>query len=392
LANNCVYFIDLIIELDMTTATSESIDSQSIKWKQLWSLASLYGSIIIGWIAYENYQPKLLVQFQFTDFSFLLYVVQGFILLVTPIYAGKLGDKFRFRNGHRLPIISSGISFAAMVFMAVAFTLFSEPGEVFKWMLPLLIVCWLVAMSIFTSPALSTLELFTPVDKLPKAMAVLTIVANLIYSIEPVIVDIIDYVGAPVTFMAGGIVTFLSGYALRQNSLGLFKLSGGSEAKPTVSFTFDTQRSEYKTIFFMGIVLGLTTTILFNIFPDLLEASLGELFNGVSGNVILVMVLVLSAIISLPVSSKVNSFGLHKSFNVSALIALVSMGIILVFPITWVVAIMIVVFAFAFTLLSVSSLPLAIQKANYYEKVFCVGIFFSGVALPDGIIEAVLSY
>jgi hypothetical protein len=37
-------------------------------------------------------------------------------------------------------------------------------------------------------------------------------------------------------------------------------------------------------------------------------------------------------------------------------------------------------------------LPLAIQKANYYEKVFCVGIFFSGVALPDGIIEAVLAY
>ncbi len=382
----------ILLLFGMNTANSDALDLQSIKWKQLWSLASLYGSIIIGWIAYENYQPKLLVQFKFTDFSFLLFVVQGFILLVTPIYAGRLGDKFRFRNGHRLPIISSGISFAAMIFMAVAFTLFSEPGEVLRWMLPLLIVCWLVAMSIFTSPALSTLELFTPVEKLPKAMAVLTIVANLIYSLEPVIVDIIDYVGAPVTFMAGGAVTFLSGYALRQNSLGLFKLSGGNEAKPMVSFTLDTQRSAYGNIFFMGIVLGLTTTILFNVFPDLLEASLGSLVGGMGGNLILVFVLVFSAIISLPVSSRVNSFGLQKSFNVSALIALISMGIILLFPMTAIVAIMIVVFAFAFTLLSVSSLPLAIQKANYYEKVFCVGIFFSGVALPDGIIEAILAY
>lgn len=375
-----------------TTSDTDTLDLQNIQWKQLWSLASLYGSIIIGWIAYENYQPKLLVQFQFTDFSFLLYVVQGFILLVTPIYAGKLGDKFRFRNGHRLPIISSGISFAAMIFMAVAFTLFSQPGEVFKWLLPILIVCWLVAMSIFTSPALSTLELFTPVEKLPKAMAVLTIVANLIYSLEPVIVDIIDYLGAPVTFMAGGIVTFLSGYALRKNSLGLFKLSGGNEAKPTTSFTLDTQRSQYGSIFFMGIVLGLATTILFNIFPDTLEASLGGLLNGMAGNIILVLVLVFSAIISLPVSSRVSSYGLQRSFNLSAIITLVAMGLILVYPATWIVAIMILIFAFAFTLLSVSSLPLAIQKANYYEKVFCVGIFFSGVALPDGIIEAVLAY
>ncbi|MBX2942180.1 MAG: MFS transporter [Cyclobacteriaceae bacterium] len=365
---------------------------ESIQWKQLWSLASLYGSIIIGWIAYENYQPKLLAQFQFTDFSFLLYVVQGFILLVTPIYAGKLGDKFRFNNGHRLPIISSGISFAAMIFMALAFTLFSSPGEVIKWILPILIVAWLVAMSIFTSPALSTLELFTPVEKLPKAMAVLTIVANLIYSLEPVIVDIIDYLGAPVTFMAGGIITFLSGYALRKNSLGLFKLNGGNEAKPMASFQLDSQRSQYRSIFFMGIVLGLATTILFNIFPDILEKSLGALLNGMEGNIILVLVLVLSAIISLPLSAKVSQYGLQQSFNVSAVISLLTMTLILIFPATWMVAIMILIFSFSFTVLSVSSLPLAIQKANYYEKVFCVGIFFSGVALPDGIIEAVLAY
>lgn len=375
----------------MSVSKVETTSIENIQWKQLWSLAALYGSIIIGWIAYENYQPKLLVQFQFTDFSFLLYVVQGFILIVTPIYAGKLGDKFRFRNGHRLPIISSGISFAAMIFMAVAFTLFSHPGEVFKWILPLLIVCWLVAMSIFTSPALSTLELFTPVEKLPRAMAVLTIVANLIYSLEPVIVDIIDFLGAPVTFMAGGVIVFLSGYALKQNSLGLFKLSGGNEAKPA-EFKLDTQRSQYGFIFFMGIILGLATTLLFNIFPDILEVSLGSLLNGMSGNLILVVVLVLSAIISLPISSKVNNYGLERSFNLSAIVTLISMATILIFPSTAVVAIMILVFSFAFTLLSVSSLPLAIQKANYYEKVFCVGIFFSGVALPDGIIEAVLAY
>ena len=51
----------------------ESVSAEeSIHWKQLWSLAALYASIIIGWIAYQNYQPKLLVRFHFTDFTFLL--------------------------------------------------------------------------------------------------------------------------------------------------------------------------------------------------------------------------------------------------------------------------------------------------------------------------------
>src|SRR4051812_38286746 len=208
-------------------------ESTAIHWKQLWSLAALYASIIIGWIAYQNYQPKLLIQFGFTQFAFFLALSQAIILVLTPPIAGKMGDKFRFEQGHRIPVISSGISFAAMIFMAVAFTLFTNPGETFKWILPVLIVLWLVAMSIFTSPALSTVELFTPVDKLPKAMALLTIVANLVYAVEPVIVDIIDYLGAPITFIAGGAVTLASGYAMKKNSLGLFKQNGDKEAPPS---------------------------------------------------------------------------------------------------------------------------------------------------------------
>mgnify|MGYP003578267933 FL=1 len=49
-------------------------ETATIHWKQIWSLAALYASIIIGWIAYQNYQPKLLVQFQFTDYTLFLTV------------------------------------------------------------------------------------------------------------------------------------------------------------------------------------------------------------------------------------------------------------------------------------------------------------------------------
>jgi hypothetical protein len=49
-------------------------EKNTIQWKQLWSLAALYGSVVIGWIAYQNYQPKLLEKFHFGDFSFLLFL------------------------------------------------------------------------------------------------------------------------------------------------------------------------------------------------------------------------------------------------------------------------------------------------------------------------------
>jgi hypothetical protein len=58
----------------------------------------------------------------------------------------------------------------------------------------------------------------------------------------------------------------------------------------------------------------------------------------------------------------------------------------------WMVLIMAIVFTVTFTSLSVSSLPLALSRSGYYEKVFCVGVFFSGVALPEGIFESIQAF
>jgi len=369
------------------TLSLEDSRSESIQWKQLWSLAAMYASIIIGWIAYHNYQPKLLVKFNFVQYAFWLTLAQSIILVVTPPIAGRLGDKFRFSQGHRLPIISTGISFAAMVFMAVAFTLVSNPGEYFKWILPVLIILWLVAMSIFTSPALSTLELFTPVDKLPSAMAVITIVGNLIYSLEPVIVDIIDYVGAPLTFVFGGVVVFLSGYSLKQNSLGLFQQNAG---RPRAVFTLDTKKSPKPFIFFLGAALGMATTALFKFFPSVLETNLSSLIN-IQGKYMIVIILLISAVVSLPASKVIDKYGVQRVFWYSLGAIVISVVGVLLLSSVVTTIFFALAFALSFTTLSVSSLPLAINEANYYEKVFCVGIFFSGVELFDGIVDIFMS-
>jgi MFS family permease len=315
-------------------------------------------------------------------------VFQGIILVIVPPLAGKIGDRFRVRQGHRLSVISTGISLAAMIFMAVAFTLFGSPGELFRWVLPLLIVGWLIAMSIFTSPALSTLELFAPVEKLPRAMAVLTIVGNLIYAIEPVIVDIIDYLGAPVTFMVGGVAVFVSGYTLKANSFSLITEKGKGNERFLGAAVPNYNRSRLFDIFLLGVALGIPTTMMFNVFPGLLDLKHAAVTSVVNGNIMLVFVLALSALVSIPASHLVDKVGLKQSFWASLLMAMFSSFILFVSDVPWLSIPMLVLFSLSFTTLSVSALPLTMRWASYHNKVFCVGLFFSGVALPNGILEA----
>ena len=373
----------------MTTTTGEH-SVNSIQWKQLWSLAALYSSIIIGWIAYYNYQPQLLEKYKFLGFGFALTLAQAIILVITPPIAGKLGDRYRFKNGHRLPIITAGISFTAMIFMAVSFTLIADPGEIFRWIFPFMIVFWLVGMSIFTSPALSTLELFAPVDKIPRVMAILTIVSNLIYALEPVIVDIIESLGAPATFVTGGVIVFLSGYALRKNSTDLFNKQGDSTTESSANTQQETY--SYGLLLVLGALLGVATTILFDLLPEKLNTNLsGMIANLPESKWLLVIMLVISAILSLPMSDYVNKVGLKKSFWRSAMFSWI-FAIPIFFVGSGIVTIVLaLLFVAAFTMLSVSSLPLAIQHSSFSEKVFCVGIFFSSVAIPDGIVELLMS-
>ena len=55
--------------LDHTDSNSLITEDTGVLWKQLFSLATLYASVIIGWIAYYNYQPILLETYNFTDLT-----------------------------------------------------------------------------------------------------------------------------------------------------------------------------------------------------------------------------------------------------------------------------------------------------------------------------------
>lgn len=139
----------------------------------------------------------------------------------------------------------------------------------------------------------------------------------------------------------------------------------------------------------MGLSVGLATAVLFNILPGILNEKIASYWSGANENLLIAGVLLLAAMVSWPTSQLVSRYGLMSSFWISFAITLVSMALIVFLQNSILVVISVLIFSVAFAALSVSALPLSIRKSNYYEKVLCVGIFFSGSAVPDAIMDIV---
>jgi hypothetical protein len=66
--------------------------TNSTNWSQIYALAALNAAVVISWIAYHNYQPKLLEKFEFTALSNFLTMAQALVLIVIPPLAGFVAD------------------------------------------------------------------------------------------------------------------------------------------------------------------------------------------------------------------------------------------------------------------------------------------------------------
>jgi MFS family permease len=354
--------------------------TSAIQWKQMISLLALYASVIIGWIAYHRYQPALLDTFDMTEFEPMLIWGQAIILVLTPPLAGYLGDKYRNRLGNRLRIITLGVSFAAMIFMTVAFTLIVNPPRSFViYALPVLVILWLFAMSLFTSPAISTIEMFSPSTKLPITVAALTITSDLLYSLEPVIVDIIDFLGGAATFAVGGIIVSVSGYLLRKNSMEL--TDDGKETRPDDY----NPKTKMGKVILLGVGMGLFSGIIIEVFPEYLDKL--KSIMGMSGQWVSSLVLVLTAIFSIVISRRVNKENIVKLLLIGLIFAGISTIGIFTIPNNLLIIVLLVIFAVFYAMVNVTALPLALQNTSIKEKVLGVGVFFCGFEIPNGVID-----
>lgn len=354
----------------------------SAQWKQIYSLIFLEVAVIISWIAYHNYQIQLLKTFELTSLTIEILVIQAVILLVTPPIAGHLADKLRRRGRDRLPLIKLGINLVAMVFMAAALTIFTEPGGTLRFILPVLIVFWLILMNVFYSPAIATIELFVPSKQLPIAMAVLAIMIDLAQALEPSLQAVIEFLGAPLTFAAGGALVFASGWYFRKTTKEITDNNPDAIGEEDINAKVDG--TSFPKVFFYGVIFGLCTAIFFEYFPGIADKR-----TGYDGSIFTSILIAFSALLAYP-ASKLIKEGTIKRYAIIGGVACLALGALVLYgPEGDWVNFAFYLYPIFFALISVALLPLAFAQLQPAYKILGIGLFFAGLELPNSIAKII---
>lgn len=371
----------------MDTSRSRSIPRSTftgIRWTQVLSLLGLDLAILLSWMGYNEYQPRLVERFGYGRNAFAFLVVQTLIMVVTPPVAGYLTDRLLAHGGVRLVVVNLGIAMAAMVFMATALAVTGQPGAWITALFPVLIVLWLISMNIFHSPAISMLELYAPPNLLTAVASLFTLLAGLTAALEPSMTVLIDSLGAPLTFAAGGIAVFVAGSWFLRSSRNIeVQRESDSAAAP--------ETSEFALILAMGLGLGLGVgeAIMNDLLPRWIAVK-GDLSPGYGPAGQSSFLYALSALVAWPLGMTGNRF------TAEWLALIGGLGMLLLGSAAWLLPppmahAVLWIFPAVYSALAVASLPVAFARLRPGHKVLGVGLLFSGVELAVGLVKIALN-
>jgi Na+/melibiose symporter-like transporter len=154
----------------------------SVLWVQVLVLAGLQGGITLSWLVYNGYLLELLPQFGFpASLAASLLVVENALAVVMEPLIGGLSDQNQRKFGSRFPFISIGVILASTLFIAIScVATFVPPSEVIGSILPLTLIAWALAMTVFPSPAFALLVKYLMPAELPLAFSFVTLAGGLI--------------------------------------------------------------------------------------------------------------------------------------------------------------------------------------------------------------------
>ena len=285
----------------MAIATS----SNQIRWLQVWSLASVQGSISLAWIAYGIYLPKFIAEVfayppaQAQQFAAILLVIEGAIAVIVEPLFGSLSDRWQRWYSSRMPMIVAGVIAATAIFIGLpSLVIFGGANDFTRLLLPSLAVLWAIAMSTFRSPVICLLGSFAGATQLPLASSVLTLVGGFVASIRPLATNFILSLGAPATFAIASITLLASVASLRSAMAYIPKqLSPNSDQQR--SATISSFWLNLAIVMFVGAAIGLGIRLLLgDVLPRMIRADLVS-FTGLPFEILLGTALIVQALLAL---------------------------------------------------------------------------------------------
>jgi MFS family permease len=342
-----------------------------ILWRQVWGLAALLAAIIFSWMAYGFYQPKILYKLEFEDLANWLGILQGFLAAFIEPFVGGMSDRIQRRFGSRIPIISVGVALAGLIFIVSSLLVEQKLTGFIRWIVPVMMTFWVIAMIIFRGPAIALLRQLAPDAELPQANSILVLIFGLVGATGPLLNMLLQNIGASITFVLGAIVLVLGAYFLQssvptQKSLPSFVSSSLSTPSPPTILLI--------SIFAVGLASGLEVNLLMGIFPQALHSQL----SNIQPDIIASLILLISAFASFPLGKWTAKFGINKSMLVGLGAITILMGLTLLNQNNIISLVLIIGFGIAFGVVFIAMIPFALGKVPPSLAGLATGLYFGG--------------
>jgi len=366
--------------------------STRVLWLQVWGLAAVQGTIALTWVIYNLYLLKLLTQFGFpAGLATGLLILENILAAVMEPLMGGLSDQFQHWVGSRFPFISVGVILASAFFIAIpAFVVFGSATAALRWVLPILMVSWALAMTVFRSPALSLLGRYAFASNLPQAASILTLVGGLAGAMGPLANQFILGLGPVVTFSVGSLVMLGAAAALKfvnpDSSVQQQTPESAPNSKPKSSWRqISLPRLGY--VFGAGVGVALGFRLMMQTFPKILSTQVPDANKGL----ILGGIFIALALTAIPAGNLATRLGNRQAMSYG-LFAMAGLMLLMMLTRNGLIGFGVALALGAtFSLVSNGTIPFALSMVPQDKAGLGTGIYFSGGAVASSVFGALFS-
>ncbi|HEY9737467.1 MAG TPA: MFS transporter [Trichocoleus sp.] len=351
-----------------------------VLWAQVWGLAFMQGAIALAWVIYGLYLVDLLTRFGFSrSLAVSLLVIENALAVLMEPLMGGLSDRLQHQLGSRFPLVMLGLVLAAGFFLSVP--LMATSGLVgLRWLLPILMVVWALAMTVFRSPALSLLGQYAFDTQLPQAASVLTLVGGLAGAAGPLAGNFILSLGPTTAFAVGSAVLLAAALVLRRfhPDQSLFAQEphlNGKHRRPLVRLP------QLALVFMAGAGLTLGFRLMMQMFPTVLA---GRFPNTPTGWIVGLLFLALAAT-AIPAGTLATRWGNVRAMTTGLVSMALVCAVAAVVPSVGVGVVVAIAFGAAFSLVSNGTIPFALSMVPAEKHGLGTGFYFGGAALASSL-------
>lgn len=329
----------------------------------------MLAAILFSLTAYGLYQPSILTELGFAEWATGLSIAQGLMGAVLEPVVGGQSDRILRRFGSRLPQITIGVAIAGLLFVVISLLLGDLPVGI-RWLIPVLMTAWVMAMIVFRGPVVALLMQFAPLAELPQANAVLVLVLGLMGAIAPLLRIALMQLGTSPTFVLGAIVLLLGAFTLYNTA----PLQAASPSYANASSQLTRVARIGVLTFLVGLGASLQASFLFAVFPPILSTYL----PGISGEAIGSILLVICALSANPIGRFTVKIGAIGAMQIGLGAIALLIGLVLFNQNTLLTVLLIFELGVALGLVFISTIPYALSVMPPHQAGLSTGLYFGG--------------